>query len=216
MSLPLSKLEHQQEVLLTRCRFWFAWSGEYNSVHWIVVTIAGVFLASGILIIFVGFLNYLTDTYLMYAASALAANTVARSAAGAAAPLFTGYMFEALGVGGGGSLIGGVAVLLAPIPFIFYKYGRPIRERSKFAPTKPKEPEGEKQDEEAAPQRTSSDVNSSDRDELALDEEAGVPDKVELEREIEKERESSRTPSAQRELDADRFLDASGLEKAER
>jgi len=44
-------------------------------------------------------------------------------------------MFDALGVGGGGSLIGGVAVLLAPIPFVFYKYGGPIRKRSKFAPT---------------------------------------------------------------------------------
>jgi hypothetical protein len=44
-------------------------------------------------------------------------------------------MFDALGVGGGGSLIGGVAFLLAPIPFIFYKYGEPIRKRSKFAPT---------------------------------------------------------------------------------
>jgi DHA1 family multidrug resistance protein-like MFS transporter len=71
----------------------------------------------------------------MFAASALAANTVCRSACGAAAPLFTQYMFNALGVGGGGSLIGGVAVLLAPIPFVFYKYGGPIRERSKFAPT---------------------------------------------------------------------------------
>ena len=71
----------------------------------------------------------------MFAASALAANTVARSGAGAAAPLFTKYMFDALGVGGGGSLIGGVAILLAPIPFIFYKYGEPIRRRSKFAPT---------------------------------------------------------------------------------
>lgn len=71
----------------------------------------------------------------MYAASALAANTVCRSAAGAAAPLFTQQMFNALGVGGGGSLIAGVAVLLMPIPFVFYKYGGPIRERSKFAPT---------------------------------------------------------------------------------
>ena len=75
----------------------------------------------------------------MFAASALAANTVARSAAGAAAPLFTQYMFDALGVGGGGSLIGGVAALLAPIPFIFYRYGGPIRERSKFAPTPAKQ-----------------------------------------------------------------------------
>ena len=110
-------------------------------MHWIVPTTAGVFLATSILLIFVGYLNYLTDTYLMYAASALAANTVARSGAGAAAPLFTQYMFDALGVGGGGSLIAGVATLLAPIPFIFYKYGEPIRKRSKFAPTPDKEDE---------------------------------------------------------------------------
>ncbi|CAN9330558.1 unnamed protein product [Alternaria alternata] len=113
----------------------------YACVHWIVPTLAGVFLSTSILLIFVAYLNYLTDTYLMYAASALAANTVVRSAAGAAAPLFTQYMFDALGVGGGGSLIAGVACLLAPIPFVFYKYGGPIRERSKFAPTPAKNEE---------------------------------------------------------------------------
>lgn len=133
-------------VMFPITMFWFAWTGEYNSVHWIVPTIAGVFLATSILLIFVAYLNYLTDTYLMYAASALAANTVARSAAGAAAPLFTQYMFDALGVGGGGSLIGGVACLLAPIPFIFYKYGGPIRERSKFAPTPQKKEEDAEQE----------------------------------------------------------------------
>lgn len=122
-------------VVFAISMFWFAWSAEYNSVHWIVPTIAGVFLSASILLIFVSFLNYLTDTYLMYAASAIAANTVCRSACGAAAPLYTQYMFNALGVGGGGSLIGGIAVLLAPIPFIFYRYGEPIRRKSKFAPT---------------------------------------------------------------------------------
>jgi DHA1 family multidrug resistance protein-like MFS transporter len=48
-------------------------------------------------------------------------------------------MFNALGVGGGGSLIGGVATLLAPIPFIFYKYGEGIRKKSRFAPTPEKD-----------------------------------------------------------------------------
>lgn len=122
-------------VMFAVTMFWFAWTAEFNSIHWIVPTIAGVFLATSILLIFVAYLNYLTDTYLMYTASAMAANTICRSACGAAAPLYTQYMFNALGVGGGGSLIGGVAVLLAPIPFIFYKYGEPIRKRSKFAPT---------------------------------------------------------------------------------
>ena len=106
-----------------------------SSVHWIVPTIAGALLATSLLLIFVGYLNYLVDTYLMYAASAIAANTIARSACGAAAPLFTNQMFDALGVGGGGSLIGGVAALLAIIPFTFYRYGKAIRVRSKFAPT---------------------------------------------------------------------------------
>lgn len=140
----------------------FAWSGEYNSVHWIVPTLAGVFLGLTILLVFVAYLNYLTDSYLMFAASAVAANTVCRSAAGAAAPLFTQYMFDALGVGGGGSLIGGVAVLLAPIPFVFYKYGEPIRKRSKFAPTDDK-PANVKQEvpQEQEPRRDSSSMSST-------------------------------------------------------
>lgn len=77
----------------------------------------------------------LVDTYLMYAASAIAANTVIRSACGAAAPLFTNQMFTKLGIGGGGSLIGAVAVLLSLIPFAFYRYGESIRVKSKFSPT---------------------------------------------------------------------------------
>lgn len=140
--------------------FWFGWTANFNSVHWIVPTIAGAFLASSIVLIFVAFLNYLTDTYLMYAASAVAANTVARSAAGAAAPLFTGQMFHALGVGGGASLVGGVAALLAVVPFAFYKYGEGIRTRSRFAPTAPK------RDVEAAPPKTAAadDDNQEKRD----------------------------------------------------
>ncbi|KAF7910773.1 uncharacterized protein EAF01_002282 [Botrytis porri] len=152
--------------------FWFAWSGNYNEVHWIVPTLGGVFLSTSILLIFVAYLNYLTDTYLMYAASAVAANTVCRSAAGAAAPLFTSYMFDALGIGGGGSLIGGIAVLLAPIPFLFYKYGGAIRERSKFAPTPTKKPSngedvGDEKTGEAAqpsPDRTTQDRTSTSSD----------------------------------------------------
>ncbi|KAF1984814.1 MFS general substrate transporter [Aulographum hederae CBS 113979] len=122
-------------VLFPITMFWFAWTAEFNSIHWIVPTIAGTFLATSILLIFVGFINYLVDVYTAYAASAMAANTILRSACAAAAPLFTQYMFDAVGVGGGGSLIGGVAVLLAPIPFIFSRYGEEMRRRSNFATT---------------------------------------------------------------------------------
>lgn len=122
-------------VLFAVTMFWFSWTAEYDNVPWIVPTLAGTFLATSLNLVFIGYFNYLTDTYMMYTASAMAANMIARSAAAAAAPLFTTQMFRALGVGGGGSLIGGVATLLIPVSFVFYRYGRAIRLRSKFAPT---------------------------------------------------------------------------------
>ena len=70
----------------------------------------------------------------MYSASAFAANTILRSAVGAAFPLFTVQMFNGMGINWACTLVGLVGLLLAPSPFLFYKYGAKIRERSKFAP----------------------------------------------------------------------------------
>ena len=170
-------------VLFPTTMFWFAWTANFNSIHWIVSTIAGTLLATSIMLIFVGYLNYLTDTYLMFTASAMAANTVCRSACGAAAPLFTEQMFLALGVGGGGSLIGGVAVLLAPIPFVFYKYGKTIREKSRFAPTGPKpgpKDEEKQQEEEGSEEpgverQVSRDTSASSNSEESLEYGADYP-----------------------------------------
>jgi DHA1 family multidrug resistance protein-like MFS transporter len=43
-------------------------------------------------------------------------------------------MFAGLGVGGACTLLGGIGLLLAPSPFLFYKYGPRIRGSSRFAP----------------------------------------------------------------------------------
>ena len=43
-------------------------------------------------------------------------------------------MFKGLGVNYAGTLLGCVAVVLVPIPVVFYRYGARIRQRSKFAP----------------------------------------------------------------------------------
>ena len=92
----------------------------------------------GLLAIFLQALNYIIDAYLMFAASAIAANTFLRSLAGSVFPLFATYMFDAIGVNWSGTLLGCVAVVLAPIPVVFYRYGAKIRAKSKFAPTPPK------------------------------------------------------------------------------
>lgn len=63
--------------------FWFAWSGNYPNVHWIVPTLSGLFTGAGLMTIFLQALNYLVDAYLIVAASAIAANTFLRSFFGA-------------------------------------------------------------------------------------------------------------------------------------
>lgn len=64
--------------------FWFAWTGNYPSINWAAPAVSGIFTGAGILTIFLQALNYLVDTYLMVAASAIASNTFMRSFFGAA------------------------------------------------------------------------------------------------------------------------------------
>lgn len=85
------------------------------------------------MLIHVSCCSYISDTYADYAASAFATNMVARCLSSAGAPLFTAQMFNAMGIGSGGSLIAGMAALLATTPFLFYHYGHIIRSRSKYA-----------------------------------------------------------------------------------
>ncbi|EMC93255.1 hypothetical protein BAUCODRAFT_568109 [Baudoinia panamericana UAMH 10762] len=114
--------------------FWFGWAGYMKSTPWIVPTLAGLFLGFGIYAVFLQCLNYIIDAYLMFAASAIAANTFMRSIFGAVFPLFGYYMFEGIGINWGMSLLGFVAAAFIPMPFIFYIYGKKLRSMSKFAP----------------------------------------------------------------------------------
>ncbi|KAJ6574555.1 MFS polyamine transporter [Mycena capillaripes] len=114
--------------------FWLGWTGQYPSIPWYVPELSTIVLGMGVSMIFISFLSYLVETYLMYSASAFAANTFVRSLVAAAFPLFTVQMFTKMGVHWASTLLGGVGLLLLPSPFLFYKYGARIRENSKFAP----------------------------------------------------------------------------------
>ena len=115
--------------------FWLGWTGQYPHIHWIVPALATVPIGASVSLVFNSFLAYLVDTYLRYAASAFSANTIVRSCVGAAFPLFTLQMFVALGIGWSCTLVGLCGLLLAPSPFLFYRYGKRIRAKSKFSPS---------------------------------------------------------------------------------
>ncbi|CAJ2513986.1 Uu.00g021050.m01.CDS01 [Anthostomella pinea] len=112
--------------------FWFAWTS-FASVHWIVPIIASVFFGAGIYIIILSILNYVVDAYQTYSASALAGVILARNITGAAFPLFAEQMYKKLGLEWASSLLGFLAILLIPIPFILFYRGEAIRLRSPWA-----------------------------------------------------------------------------------
>lgn len=94
---------------------------------------AGVPFGFGMVLVFLGIMNYLIDAYTIFAASVLAANSVIRSIFGAVFPLFTTYMYEDLGIHWASSIPAFLAVACIPFPFLFYKYGAAIRTRCKYA-----------------------------------------------------------------------------------
>ncbi|EKM57337.1 uncharacterized protein PHACADRAFT_208428 [Phanerochaete carnosa HHB-10118-sp] len=129
MRLPIAFVG---SVLLPISMFWFGWTSS-ASVHWIVPIIASAFFSAGTYMLFQAGLNYLADCYPRYVASVLAGNDFFRSMVGAAFPLFSTAFFHNLGVGPACSILGGVAVLMLPIPWILHRYGARIRSWSKYA-----------------------------------------------------------------------------------
>lgn len=112
--------------------FWFAWTNS-PSIHWSVSIIGSAPFGFGMVLVFLGIMNYLIDSYTIYAASVLAANSVLRSAFGAAFPLFTTYMYNGIGIHWASSIPAFLSVLCVPMPFIFYRYGPAIRARCKYS-----------------------------------------------------------------------------------
>jgi hypothetical protein len=67
--------------------------------------------------------------FTIFAVSALAANTVIRSVAGAILPLAGLPLFNNLGLGWCNSLLAFIALLLMPIAFMLIRYSETLRER---------------------------------------------------------------------------------------
>lgn len=78
-------------------------------------------------------LPYLSDAYPDNVASVLAGNDFMRSAFGAGFPLFATAMYHRLGIDWASSLLGFLGLAFVPIPFLLYKFGKQIRDKSKHA-----------------------------------------------------------------------------------
>ncbi|KAJ4142588.1 hypothetical protein NW754_010030 [Fusarium falciforme] len=111
--------------------FWLGWSAR-EGVSFIAPMLAGIPFGMGFMLIFMAMLNYLTDAYEIFAASANAAASTCRSLFAVVLPLATTPMFRRLEIPGACSLLGGLSALMCIIPFVFIWKGPSIRARSRF------------------------------------------------------------------------------------
>ncbi|KAL2815740.1 bicyclomycin resistance protein [Aspergillus granulosus] len=112
--------------------FWFAWTNS-PSMHWLASTAALVPFGLGLLLVYMGIVNYLIDAYTIYSASVMAGMSVVRFVFGAAFPLFSDYMYKRLGIHWASCIPAFLSVLCMPVPFLIYRFGPEIRRRCKYA-----------------------------------------------------------------------------------
>lgn len=114
--------------------WWFSWTIPPRvHVPWIVSMVALVpigFAANEFDCVLAG---YMADSYTLYSASAFASLTILRSSFSATFPLFARQMYTSLGANYASSTLAGIATVACISPIILLRYGRHIRQFSKFA-----------------------------------------------------------------------------------
>ncbi|CAG8984149.1 hypothetical protein HYALB_00008150 [Hymenoscyphus albidus] len=111
--------------------FWFGWTAT-PPTHWMVCISAGVPFGIGFITLFLGANAYLTDCYGRFSASALAAHAVMRLSFSGTFPLFATRLYDELGTPWAASTLGFITLAMAPVPWLFYKYGPKLRSLSKY------------------------------------------------------------------------------------
>ncbi|KAL4913062.1 MFS general substrate transporter [Aspergillus aurantiobrunneus] len=119
-------------VLIPAGLFWFGWTMSPN-IHWLVPVFGSAIFGCGTLLTFIGIFTFLVDAYAQYAASALAGNVFVRCSFAAGFPLFGVQMYDGLGFHWATSLLAFLTVSMMPLPWLFLKYGKKLRVKSRFA-----------------------------------------------------------------------------------
>ncbi|KKY20900.1 putative polyamine transporter 3 [Phaeomoniella chlamydospora] len=134
--------------------FWLGFTSSTTpALNPFIPILSGTTFGLGFLLIMMAMLNYLTDAYETYAASAQAVASCCRSVFGALLPLAAAKMFSTLGIRWACATLGFIALVVTCIPFGFVRWGERIRGGSKFCRELKKIKEREEREEESRRQR---------------------------------------------------------------
>jgi MFS family permease len=118
-------------IIFTGGLFWYGWSS-YPDLPWIVPALGIGCVGFGIYEIYMAVVNYLSDAYEKYTASALSAASLGRNTFGAFLPLASPQLYSNLGYHWASSLLGFIGAILSLAPIILLIKGPEIRQRSPF------------------------------------------------------------------------------------
>ncbi|TID15304.1 MFS general substrate transporter [Venturia nashicola] len=118
-------------LIFTAGLFWYGWTSS-PTLPWILPTLGIGAVGLGIYEIYMAVINYLSDSYVEYAASALSAASLGRNLFGAFLPLASQSLFGQLGYQWAGSLLGFIGLVLSLAPVVLVGWGRRARKRSSF------------------------------------------------------------------------------------
>ncbi|GKT41100.1 putative transporter [Colletotrichum spaethianum] len=118
--------------LMVIALFWLGWT-VWPSTSPVVPMLSGVLFGWGFNLLFMGMINYLTDVFRQYSASAHAAASMTRSIGAILLPLAASSMYANLGVHWAPSVLGFIALGMGVIPFFFVKFGDRLARSSKTA-----------------------------------------------------------------------------------
>ncbi|KLT43436.1 MFS general substrate transporter [Cutaneotrichosporon oleaginosum] len=104
-----------------------------SEIHWIASAIGQVVVITAVMIIYVTAFTYVSECYGTYASSAMASQSCLRNMVGGGIAFGTTSMFKGMSVRWALILMGGIAALLALVPFVAFFYGPAIRQRSPYS-----------------------------------------------------------------------------------
>lgn len=116
--------------------FWMGWTARADISIWCGLT-GAVVLGCGVLCIFVSSLSYVASAFQYHPASALASLQLLRQAAAGGMAVAAHKMYTRLGPEFTSTLLGCVALVFLPVPYLLFQWGAKVRAMSRYARSEP-------------------------------------------------------------------------------
>ncbi|PYH43484.1 MFS general substrate transporter, partial [Aspergillus saccharolyticus JOP 1030-1] len=108
----------------------FGWTVQYR-IHFLVPILGTAMVGLGLAATSITVQTYVVDSFGVCAVSAISAVMVVRNVAAVVVPLAGPGLFGRLGYGWGGTVLGGVVLVILPVPVVVMRFGGRWRGRSK-------------------------------------------------------------------------------------